>query len=109
LAGRAIPTEDLVRLGDALPPDSSGLVVMAGDTAAERVIDGMKGYHANVVTGVAGDELSGEIDAAVLAQLSRPPREVPTPDAAPPTPAPLDAPSAPAAPASNPPSAGTRP
>ena len=63
LAGRAIPTEDLARLGDALPPDSSGLVVLAEDTAAEKAIDKMKGYQANVITVVVGDELSGEIDA----------------------------------------------
>ena len=63
LAGRAIPKEDLVRLGNALPPDSSGLVVLAEDTEAERAIDSLKGYQADIVTVVVGDELSGEIDA----------------------------------------------
>jgi uncharacterized membrane protein len=69
LAGRAIPTEDLKRLGNALPPDSSGLVVLAEDTEAEKVIEGMKDYRADVVTVVVGDELSGEIDAAVYADV----------------------------------------
>jgi uncharacterized membrane protein len=96
LAGRAIPKEDLQRLGNALPPDSSGLVVLAEDTEAERVIDGLQGYQANVVTVVVGDELAGEIDAAVFAEVSRAPGTpaAPAGDAAPaaqtetPTPAP---------------------
>jgi uncharacterized membrane protein len=69
-AGRAIPAEDLKRLGDALPPDSSGLVVLAEDTEAERLVGGLKEYQANVVTVTVGDELSGEIDTAVAAQLT---------------------------------------
>jgi uncharacterized membrane protein len=73
LAGRSIPTEDLKRMGNALPPDSSGLVVLAEDTEAERVIEGMKDYRADVVTVVVGDELSGEIDAAVYANVEATP------------------------------------
>jgi uncharacterized membrane protein len=69
-AGRAIPAEDLRRLGDALPPDSSGLVVLAEDTEAEKLVGGLKEYQANVVTVTVGDELSGEIDTAVAAELS---------------------------------------
>ena len=82
LAGRAIPKEDLVRLGNALPPDSSGLVVLAEDTEAERAIDSLKGYQADVVTVVVGDELSGEISAAILAEVNRPPGTEPAPAAA---------------------------
>ena len=88
LAGRAIPKEDLVRLGNALPPDSSGLVVLAEDTEAERAIDSLKGYQADIVTVVVGDELSGEIDAAILAEVNRPPGTEPAPAAPPQSPAP---------------------
>jgi uncharacterized membrane protein len=107
LVGRAIPTEDLRRLGNALPPDSSGLVVLAEDTEAEKVIDGMKGYQADVVTVVVGDELSDEIDAALYAQVSQAPGTAQAPgDAAPQTGAAPPAPGSPAATgAAGPPSA----
>ena len=84
-AGRAIPAEDLKRLGDALPPDSSGLVVLAEDTEAEKLVDGLKDVQAKVVTVTVGDELSGEIDTAVAAELAAAaaPPAVPAPAATP--------------------------
>jgi uncharacterized membrane protein len=69
-AGRAIPAEDLQRLGAALPPDSSGLVVLAEDTEAEKLVGDLQGYQANVVTIAVGDELSGEVAAAVAAEVA---------------------------------------
>jgi uncharacterized membrane protein len=68
-AGRSIPTEDLKKLGEALHPNSSAFVVLIEDTEAEAVIGAMQGYNANVVTVAVGDELSGEIEAAVVADF----------------------------------------
>jgi uncharacterized membrane protein len=68
-AGRSIPTEDMKKLGEALHPNSSAFVVLVEDTEAEAVIGAMQGYNANVVTVTVGDELSGEIDAAVIAEI----------------------------------------
>ncbi len=68
-AGRSIPTEDLRRMGNALPPDSSGLVVLLEDVEAERLIDGMGTTGAEVVTITVGDELAGEIDTLVATQV----------------------------------------
>jgi uncharacterized membrane protein len=72
-AGRAIPPGDLKRLGAALPPDSSALVVLAADTEAEQIADGLKEYQADVVTLTLADELSGELAAAVAAEIARTP------------------------------------
>jgi len=69
-AGRAIPAEDLRKFGDALPPDSSGLVVLAEDTEAERIIGELEGYAVDVVTVTVGDELSGEIDTMLAAEMT---------------------------------------
>jgi len=81
-AGRAIPAEDLRRMGNALPPDSSGLIVMIEDFEAEKVINELEGYQAEVVTVTIGDELSGEIDTMVAADFTKtgsPVSEVVTP------------------------------
>jgi uncharacterized membrane protein len=67
-AGRAIPAEDLKRMGNALPPDSSGLVVLVEDTEAERMIDEMGAYSTEVVRVTVGDELAGEIDSVIAAR-----------------------------------------
>jgi uncharacterized membrane protein len=70
-AGRAIPTEDLRRMGNELPPDSSGLVVLAEDTEAERMISDLGQYSAQIVTVEVGSELSGEIAVAVAADVAK--------------------------------------
>jgi uncharacterized membrane protein len=69
-AGRAIPAEDLRKFGDALPPDSSGLVVLAEDTEAERIVGELQGYAVDVVTVTVGDELSGELDTMLAAEMT---------------------------------------
>jgi uncharacterized membrane protein len=71
-AGAAVPEDDLRRLANALPPDSSGLALLAERTAAERLVAGLDRYHANVITVNVGDDLADEIDAAVAA-ATRPP------------------------------------
>ena len=70
-AGRAIPAEDLRKMGNALPPDSSGLIVLIEDTEAEKVINELDGYQAEVVTLTIGDELSGEIDTLIAADVTK--------------------------------------
>jgi uncharacterized membrane protein len=98
-AGRAIPAEDLRRMGNALPPDSSGLIVLLEDLEAEKVINELEGYQAEVVTFTVGDELSGEIDSYIAADVTKTgsaASEVVTP-AAPASPAP-DATATPATP-----------
>jgi len=70
-AGRAIPAEDLRRMGNALPPDSSGLIVLLEDIEAEKVINELEGYQAEVVTITIDDELSGEIDTMIAADLTK--------------------------------------
>jgi uncharacterized membrane protein len=78
-AGRAIPPGDLRRLGAALPPDSSALVVLAADTAAEPLAAALKAYQADVVAVPLGDDLAAGLAAAVAAELARTP---PAPESA---------------------------
>jgi uncharacterized membrane protein len=59
--GRAIPVDDLKKLGEQMEPNSSAIVALVEDLASENVIDSMEGYNANVVTLTVGDELSGQI------------------------------------------------
>ena len=68
-AGRAIPADDLKEMADALPPNSSAFVAMVEDTEAEKIIDDMSDYTANVVTITIGDELSGEIDSVLAMEV----------------------------------------
>jgi uncharacterized membrane protein len=70
-AGRAIPAEDLRKMGNALPPDSSGLIVLIEDTQAEKLINELEGYQAEVVTLTVGDELSGELDTLIAADVTK--------------------------------------
>ncbi len=71
LAGRAIPAEDLKRFGNHMPSNSSAFLLMLEDTEAEKAIDALKEYDATVVTMVIGDEASGEIDAAIAADVEK--------------------------------------
>jgi uncharacterized membrane protein len=71
-AGREIPPEDLKRLGAALPTNSSAFLALVEDVDAEKVINDMKDYKANVVTVTVGDELSGSIAQYVAAEISGP-------------------------------------
>ena len=69
-AGRVIPPDDASALAMRCPNNSSGLVILAEDLDAERLIGNLKRYHANVVTVTVGDELSGEIAAAIAADVT---------------------------------------
>jgi len=50
---------------------SSGLIVLLEDIEAEKVINELEGYQAEVVTLTIGDELSGEIDTLIAADITK--------------------------------------
>jgi uncharacterized membrane protein len=77
-AGRVLPADDLRRIGQSLPVNSSGFIVITEDTEAEKAIDAMKQFTADVVVITAGSELSGVIGQAIAADIE------PLPGAAPP-------------------------
>jgi uncharacterized membrane protein len=68
-AGRALPMDDLKKAADALPPNSSAFLLLLEDTETEKAMNALSGYNANVVTIAVGSELSGEIGAAVIADV----------------------------------------
>jgi uncharacterized membrane protein len=69
-AGRVLPADDLRRIGQSLPLNSSGFIIITEDTEAEKAIDAMKQFtSANVVVITAGSELSGVIGQAVAAEV----------------------------------------
>jgi uncharacterized membrane protein len=55
---QAFSKEDLAKLKDQLPPNSSALLTMAREAETERITTGMAGYPATVVTLVLGAEAS---------------------------------------------------
>jgi uncharacterized membrane protein len=59
--GRPFPKGDLEEIGEALSPDTSGILLLLEDTYSEKAVNSMSGYNANVVTLTVGDELSGQI------------------------------------------------
>ena len=59
--GRPIDKSDLEEIGEAMSPDTSGILLLLEDTYSEAAVDSMSGYNANVVTLTVGDELSGQI------------------------------------------------
>lgn len=71
LAGRVIPADDLKKFGAQMPNNSSAFLVLLEDTEAEKAIAALKGYNANVVTMTVGNEFSGEIGAAIAAEVDK--------------------------------------
>ncbi|UCC53603.1 MAG: DUF1269 domain-containing protein [Anaerolineaceae bacterium] len=65
--GRSLHEEDMQAFGDALKPNSSAFLVLAGSADTDNVKLSMDGYHATVVTLPVGEELCAEIGAAVAA------------------------------------------
>jgi uncharacterized membrane protein len=59
--GRPFPKGDLEEIGEAMSPDTSGILLLLEDTYSEGAINSLSGYNANVVTLTVGDELSGQI------------------------------------------------
>lgn len=69
-AGRSIPADDLKKIGEQLPPNSSAFLALVEDTDVEAVVNSMSDINANVVTITLGDELSGTIAEAVEADVT---------------------------------------
>ena len=67
--GRTIPAKELKALGEQMQPNSSAFMAIVEDVDAENVLNDMAGYSANVITLTVGDELSGQIAAAVAADV----------------------------------------
>lgn len=65
--GRSLHEEDLQEFGDALQPNNSAFLVLAGSADTDNVKLSMDGYHATVVTLPVGEELCAEISTAVAA------------------------------------------
>jgi uncharacterized membrane protein len=59
--GRPFSKGDLEEIGEAMSPDTSGILLLLEDTYSEAAVSSMSGYNANVVTLTVGDELSGQI------------------------------------------------
>ncbi len=70
--GRAIPTEDMKQLAEGMLPDTSAILAIVRDKQTEALIDDMKGYQANIITMTLADEVSGEIDQMVAADITVP-------------------------------------
>ena len=80
-AGRAIPKKDLEELSAQMQPNTSAILAIVEDTAAEKLIDTMAPYQAQVVTLTMGDETSGEIAQAVAVDVEGPADDAETDDA----------------------------
>ena len=74
--GRAIPADDLKKLAAQMKPNTSAILAMVEDKAAEQLIGDMQGYKAQVVTLTVGDEVSGEVAAAVAVDVEAPVRRL---------------------------------
>jgi len=86
--GRAIPADDLKKLAANMQPNTSAILAMVEDKEAEALIGDMQGYKAQVVTLTVGDEVSGEVAAAVAVDVEAPAAVAPAaPAAATPAPA----------------------
>ena len=59
--GRPIAKGDLEEIGEAMSPDTSGILLLLEDAYSEQAVNSMSDYNANVVTLTVGDELSGQI------------------------------------------------
>ena len=65
--GRSLHQEDLEEFGEALEPNNSAFLVLAGSADTDNVKLGMEGYNATVVILPVGAELCAEISSAVAA------------------------------------------
>jgi uncharacterized membrane protein len=64
---RSLHQEDLQEFGEALQPNNSAYMVLAGSSDTDNVKLSMEGYKATVVTLPVGEDLCAEISAAVAA------------------------------------------
>jgi len=68
--GRNLPEQALRELGQKMDPNTSAILIIAQDKNAESVINEMKEFDAQVVTVTVGDQLSGEIDQYIAANVT---------------------------------------
>lgn len=64
---QAFSKEDLAKLKEQMPPNSSAILTMAKEAETEKITAAMQPYQAAVVTVVVGEEAAGAIDQAVAA------------------------------------------
>jgi len=64
---RAFTKEDLAKLKDQMPPNSSAILTMAKDTETSGITTALQPYQAIVVTLALGDEATDAVDQAVVA------------------------------------------
>lgn len=69
-AGRAIPADELRKVGDSLPNDSSGILLLLEDKETEKALKAIEHVRADVLTIDLGDELSGAVAETVLADIA---------------------------------------
>ena len=65
LCGSRFSKEELAKLKEQMPPNSSAILTMAKESETEKIAAAMQHYQAAVVTLVLGDEATGALDQAV--------------------------------------------
>jgi uncharacterized membrane protein len=66
---QAFSKEDLAKLKDQMPPDSSAILTMAKDVETEKIAAALQNYRAAVVTLTLAAEAAGAVDQAVAANV----------------------------------------
>jgi uncharacterized membrane protein len=69
---QAFSKEELAKLKDQLPPNSSALLTMAKEAETEKITTGLQNYGAAVVTLALGAEASSSVAEAVAAAAQNP-------------------------------------
>jgi uncharacterized membrane protein len=64
---RAFTKEDLAKLKEQMPPNSSAILTMAKDAETDRITAALQPYQAAVVTLVLGKEAAGAVGQSVAA------------------------------------------
>jgi uncharacterized membrane protein len=67
---RAFTKDDLAKLKDQMPPNSSAILTMAKGADTDRITAALQPYQAAVVTLVLGEEAAGAVDQSVAADVS---------------------------------------
>lgn len=68
--GRSIPVDELRRVADSLPNDSSGILLLLEDKETEKALQAIEKVRADILTIDLGDELSGAVSETVLADIA---------------------------------------
>lgn len=65
--GRWIPADDLKQLAQEMQPDTSAIIALIENVAAEAMLNQMNQYGANVITLTVADEATGAVAEVVAA------------------------------------------